>query len=78
MFGTHKLNEQGFQEMKKFKNIMAKAANEANELMTGTSQESGRAKAIFYTNLETAVFQGAKAIASKPENHSEVIEYPLD
>lgn len=78
MFDTHKLNLEGFVQMKKFKNIMANAANEAAELMTDTTPEGQRAKAIFFTNLETAVFYGAKAIASVPRNHDEIIRYPQD
>lgn len=72
MFGTHKLNDRGFDEMKKFKNTMAQAVNEVLSQMN-----DGREKSLFITHLETAVFNGAKAIASKSENHSEVIEYPL-
>lgn len=70
MFDTHKLNENGFKEMQAYKQTMADAAKAAVALMP-----EGREKAIFLTKMEEAVFFGAKAIASKPENHTEIVTY---
>ncbi len=70
MFETHKLNDLGFTEMKSFKSDLACAVNKVLELMP-----PGREKSIFITKIEEAVFFGAKAIASKTGNHSEVISY---
>lgn len=70
MFDTHKLNEAGFAEMQKYKKTMADATREVISLM-----KDGREKSLFITNMETAIFYGAKAIAQKPENHTEIIEY---
>lgn len=70
MFDTHKLNEKGFEVMKAYKQIMADAVNNVIRAMP-----EGREKAIFLTKCEEAVFFGAKAIASNPENHTEVTSY---
>lgn len=70
MFDTHKLNENGFARMEKYKRTMADAVKAATALMP-----EGREKAIFQTKMEEGVFFGAKAIASFPENHSEVVTY---
>lgn len=70
MFDTHKLNEKGFVDMAAFKQLIADAAFSAMTFMP-----EGREKAIFLTKLEEAVFFGAKAIASDPENHTEVTKY---
>lgn len=64
MFDTHKLNENGFREMRVFKSAMANAAKTVLDMM-----DDGREKALFTTKLEEAVFFGAKAIAQKPDNH---------
>lgn len=70
MFDTHKLNEAGFDEMKRFKQKMASAIREVLADMP-----DGREKAIFLTKMEEAVFFGAKAIASDPQFHTEVVSY---
>jgi hypothetical protein len=70
MFDTHKLNDTGFQQMESYKQKMANAVREVSELMP-----EGREKAIFTTKLEEAIFFGAKAIASKPENYTEIKSY---
>lgn len=70
MFGTHKLNDNGFAAMKKFKEKMSLAVSEAAHEMP-----EGREKSIFITKMEEGVFFGAKAIASQTHNHSEIIEY---
>lgn len=70
MFDTHKLNDKGFMVMQAYKQILADAVKEAVAYMP-----EGREKAIFLTKLEEAVFFGAKAIASSPENHTEVTSY---
>lgn len=71
MFETHKLNEKGFDAVKKFKEIMSLAVSEAMMNMP-----EGREKAIFKTKAEEAVFFGTKAIASCPLNFSEIVNYP--
>lgn len=71
MFETHKLNNEGFMDMELYKNTMAKAVNLAKMMMP-----ESREKSIFITKIEEAVFFGAKAIASKPENFTEIISYP--
>jgi hypothetical protein len=70
MFDTHKLNETGFKEMQAYKKLMADAVKAAVLEMP-----EGREKAIFLTKLEEAVFFGAKAIASKPGNRTEITTY---
>lgn len=70
MFDTHKLNELGFSEMQLFKKKMAEAVTHATAFMPDC-----REKSIFITKLEEAIFFGAKAIAQKPENYSEIISY---
>lgn len=70
MFDTHKLNELGFEKMKAYKQTLADAVKSVIENMP-----DGREKSIFLTKMEEAVFFGAKAIASAPENHTEVTKY---
>ena len=70
IFDTHKLNDKGFEEVKAFKTKMAEAVDLALTLMP-----DGRAKSLFITNVETAMFNGTKAIASKEGNFSEIIQY---
>jgi hypothetical protein len=70
MFDTHKLNDPGFQEVKTLKETMSKAVNEVLSLIP-----DGREKSIFITKLEEAMFFGTKGIASKGDNHTEVIRY---
>lgn len=71
MFETHKLNENGFKEMETYKTDMSLITSEVMKRMP-----EGREKSLFKTKIEEAVFFGAKAIASKAENHTEVINYP--
>jgi len=71
MFATHMLNEAGFAAMSRYKTEMSFSVSLVVEMMP-----EGRDKALFLTNIETAVFYGAKAIAAKPENHTEIINYP--
>ena len=70
MFDTHKLNDDGFVEMKLYKETMAMAVNNVMKLMPEC-----REKSIFLTKLEEGVFFGAKAIAGKTGNHSEITSY---
>jgi hypothetical protein len=71
MFSTHKLNDQGFAQVKIFKNVMASAVE---AVLAGMPE--GRERSIFLTKLDEAVFFGTKAIAGKPGNFTEVTEYP--
>ncbi len=73
MFETHKLNENGFKEMNEFKENFANAVNNALSLMA-----ESREKSIFKTKIEEAVFFGAKAIASKPENFDSIKIYGIN
>lgn len=70
MFDTHKLNEQGFAEVKQLKTAMAKACETALALMP-----EGREKSVFKTQIETAMFFGTKAIAGKEGNFTEIVKY---
>ena len=70
MFKTHKLTEKGFQEMKEFKGSIGAVVMKALE-----SMPEGREKSVFKTKIEEAMFFGAKAIAEKADNHSEVTDY---
>lgn len=67
MFDFHILNEQGKNEVKKFKSTISAAITEIDSLLP-----QGREKSIFITKLEEAMFFGTRSIASKPENHTEV------
>ncbi len=71
MFETHKLNDAGFEAVKKFKTGLSMAVSEALEMLP-----QGRERSIFVTKLEEAVFFGTKAIASDPKNNTEVVNYP--
>lgn len=70
MFESHKLNDRGFKQMLEFKNEFALAVKRALDLMP-----DGREKAIFMTKIEEAVFFGAKAIAGKDGNFSEIVDF---
>ena len=70
MFKTHKLNESGFEDVKRFKSNMKFAVESAMELMP-----EGREKSVFKTQIETALFYGTKSIAGKEGNFTEIIEY---
>lgn len=70
MFGTHKLNDAGFNEMKKYKATMAESTRQVLELMVDSNE-----KTVFMQKMDEAIFFGAKAIAQKPENYTEIIEY---
>lgn len=70
MFDTHKLNEKGFAEVVAFKTLMSRAAYDALVYLP-----DGREKSLFLTKLEEAMFFGTKAIASNPENHTEITKY---
>ena len=70
MFDTHKLNENGFQEVAKFKSTLSAAINEILHLLPDS-----REKAVFQTKIEEAVFFGTKSIASKEGNFTEITKY---
>ena len=71
MFDTHLLNDDGLKAMKEFKTKMSITCSEVMEVMSDP-----RAKAIFKTKVEEAVFFGAKAIAEDEKFHKEKISYP--
>ena len=71
MFDTHKLNDRGVEKVAMFKTKMSSSIGKVMQLIP-----EGREKAIFKTKVEEAVFFGTKAIAAKPENHSEIVKYP--
>lgn len=70
MFETHKLNDQGFQQVSKLKSSMQEAVLKALELMP-----EGREKSVFKTKIEEAMFFGTKAVASKEGNFTEIVSY---
>ena len=70
MFDTHKLNDQGFEEVRQFKSLMSEAVYAALLVLP-----EGRDKSIFQTKIEEAMFFGTKAIASKPANYTEITKY---
>jgi NCAIR mutase (PurE)-related protein len=70
LFDTHKLNEKGFEEVRVFKSKMGEAVRNVLETIP-----NGREKALFTTKIEEAMFFATKAIASNPDNHTEVIHY---
>lgn len=70
MFETHKLNEKGLKEVGNLKRRMKSVVEFVLEDMP-----EGREKAIFKTKIEEAMFFGTKAVASDPENHTEIIKY---
>jgi len=70
MFDMHMLNDSGKSEMRRFKSDFAKAVKAAADLMP-----EGREKALFTTKLEEAVFFGAKAIAGKPGNYTDITTF---
>lgn len=72
MFETHKLNDEGFSQVKKLKTTMHRATVEVLAMMPDS-----REKALFITKLEEAMFFGTKALAAKPENHTGVMTYEV-
>lgn len=82
MFETHKLNEKGFEEMKAFKTEMSIAVSKCinmmgpQEVRTNTGYKDIKEIELFKQKIEEAVFFGAKAIAQKSGNHTEVVDYP--
>lgn len=72
MFETHVLTKKGFEEMKSYKNDMAMTVSAVMSIMP-----EGREKSIFKTKIEEAIFFGAKAIAGKEGNYSDITDYPV-
>jgi len=71
MFETHKLNDEGFLAVKRFKSTLSVAVSAAM-----ANLPEGRDKAIFKTKLEEAVFFGTRAIAADPKHFTEIVNYP--
>lgn len=71
MFETHKLNDTGFAKVKQFKTTLSIAVATALKDLP-----EGRDKSLVKTKIEEAVFFGTRAIASVPDNHTEIIQYP--
>ncbi len=70
MFESHKLNQDGLDQIANFKSVLNNAANFAIKRMP-----DGRDRALFVTELEKAVFFGTRAIASKPGNYTEIQKF---
>jgi hypothetical protein len=70
MFETHKLNDQGFQQVHMLKTRMTSAVADVLMLMP-----EGREKALFKTHLEIGMFYGTKAVAGKDGNYTEIVKY---
>lgn len=70
MFDTHKLNDNGFAEVKKLKSSMAAAVESALVLMPESKD-----KEIFKQKIQEAMFFGTKAVAGKDGNFSEIVKY---
>ena len=70
MFEKYKLNENGVEEIDRFKEDIAYHVKKAMDLMPNC-----REKSLFFTKFEEAVSFGEKAIASKEENHNSKISY---
>lgn len=70
MFETHKLNDQGFEKMARFKGNISAAVKTVLDLMP-----DGHEKSMFRTKIEEAVFFGAKAIASDEGNYTDIVSY---
>lgn len=68
MFETHKLTEQGSDEIYEFRGTLQYAVEKIGKYMP-----EGREKSLFKTNLETALYWGEKAIAGKEGNYSEIV-----
>ena len=68
MFETHKLTEQGSDEVWEFRGTLRYAVEKIEKYMP-----EGREKSLFKTNLETALYWGEKAIAGKEGNYSEIV-----
>lgn len=70
MFDFHLLNDQGKEEVKAYKKTLADAARSVAALMP-----ESREKSLFVTNMEHAVFWGAKAVAQKEGNFESKQEF---
>ena len=68
MFETHKLTEQGEDEICEFKGTLRYAVEKIEKYMP-----EGKEKSLFKTNLQTALYWGEKAIAGKEGNYSEIV-----
>lgn len=68
-FETHKLNDNGFKAVANLKKSINKLVNVLEDL------PEGREKSIALTKLEECSFFATKAVASKKENHTEIITY---
>lgn len=69
-FDRHMLNDNGIGEVDAFKSDFVTLIKRV-----ASSLPDSKEKAMFITKAEEASFWGTKAIASKEDNHSEVISY---
>jgi len=78
-FNTHKLNDKGFDRLKTLKSkIVALKKDYEDAAMnreTHVDASGSRELSLAITKLEESSFWITKALASNPENHTEVVEY---
>lgn len=72
MFETYKLNDKGMDEVKAFKAILSEAVDACLRLMP-----EGREKQIFKTKVEEAGMFGARSVAGKVGNHTDVVPFSV-
>lgn len=71
MFETYKTNETGMREIHMVKQRITDAVEDVLQLLPKDSRDTN----IFKTHIETAVFYGVRAVASKSTNHTHRTEY---
>ena len=73
MFETHKLTEQGEDEICEFKGTLQHAVEKIEKYMP-----DGFEKSLFKTNFQTALYWGEMAIAGKEGNYSEIVHQNMN
>lgn len=73
MFDVHVTTPKGQEDIRTAKTVMSNACTLVLNLMP-----EGREKNSFRTKIEEAMFYGARAIASKEGNFSEVYKYGME